>query len=40
MTLHMDGSSAVLSPWKRKGKKDKKNVLQHAVLVFGHPTKY
>ena len=24
---------------KGRGKK-KKNVLQHAVLVFGHPTKY
>ena len=39
-TLHKDGSSAVLSLWKRKGKKIKKGVLQHAVLVFGHPTKY
>ena len=32
-------SPIVLSPWKRKGKKEKKTVLQHAVFVFGHPTK-
>ena len=39
-TLHKNGNSAVLSPWKRKGKKEKKKVLQHAVFVFGHPSKY
>ena len=38
--LHRDDSSTVLSPWKRKGKKEKKTVLQHAVLVLGHPSKY
>ena len=25
---------------EKEGEKRKKNVLQHAVIVFGHPTKY
>ena len=29
---------SLLSPWKRKGKKEK--FLQHRVFVFGHPPKY
>ena len=40
-TIHKDGSSAVLnkSPWKRKGKKQKKALLQHGVFVFGDQAK-
>ena len=29
--LHRDDSSTVLSPWKRKGKKEKKTVLRYYV---------
>ena len=31
---------SLISPWKRKGKKEKKKLLQHRVFVFGHPSKY
>ena len=31
---------SLISPWKRKGKKRKKKLLQHGVFVFGHPSKY
>ena len=31
---------SLISPWKRKGEKRKKKLLQHGVFVFGHPSKY
>ena len=31
---------SLISPWKRKGKKEKKKLLQHRVFVFGQPSKY
>ena len=31
---------SLISPWKRKGKKGKKKLLQHGVFVFGLPPKY
>ena len=39
-TLHKDGSSAVLSPWKRKGKKEKEKMYynkRYSYLVT-HPS--
>ena len=40
-TLHKDSVLLFLiSPWKRKGKKEKKKLLQHGVFVFSHPSKY
>ena len=32
--------SPLISPWKRKGKKKEKKLLQHGVFVVGHPAKY
>ena len=31
---------SLILPWKRKGKKRKKKLLQLGVFVFGHPCKY
>ena len=41
MTLHKDGSSAVLKiALEKEGEEKKKMLLQHGVFVIGHPPKY
>ena len=33
-TLHKNGNSAVLSPWKRKGKKEKKGITTRGIRIW------
>ena len=41
MTLHKDGSSAVLNiALEKEGEKRKQKLLQQGLFVFGHPPKY
>ena len=40
ITQEMAVLQSLISPWKWKGGKEKKELLQQRVFEFGHPSKY